>query len=414
MNFPSKAPISPIAERRRGALYAWQIDRRGGADPILAAMHTLLDQPDNDVAAPPLGGPRTLALSFTGDGREYFRIWVVNLLLSLATLGIYSAWAKVRRLQYFDRNTMLAGATFDFHGNPRAVLIGRLLSAVLLAAYHYAFGFSTAFGLAVILGLLAAFPWLMRGALRFRLGNTRYRGLWLGFDGSIKQAYLAWLPPALTFVLPGALLALYPGSPELAALVLPLYLFWPLMHARLRHFQHAHLLLGDQHSGYAVKGRRFYKPYFVAGSLGFAVVMTAGIIAGVIGAMLAGPHSGGQIAGLFTVVMGVYVVYLLAGPYMVVRVSNLAWSNTTFPGVRIRSTLPARAFMKLQTKNVLLTLVTLGLYRPFAVVNVYRFRLAHVHIEIDGDIEAFANHVAKRGGAAGDGAADGFGIDLSW
>lgn len=376
-------------------------------------MHTLIDQPADAIAAPPDPGPRTLALSFTGDGREYFRIWVVNLLLSLATLGIYSAWAKVRRLQYFDRNTHLAGATFDFHGNPRAVLVGRLLSVVLLGAYHYAFGFSTAFGLAVIVGLLAAFPYLMRGALRFRLGNTSYRGLWLGFDGSIAQAYLAWLPPALTFVLPGALLALNPGSPELAAAVLPLYLAWPLMHGQLRRFQHAHLLLGDQHSGYTVTARRFYKPYLVVSLLGLGAIVAVALVAGI--ASFAAQGSRGLVfAPMIAAILMVYVMYLLAGPYMVVRVSNLAWSNTTFPGVRIRSTLPARAFMKLQTKNVLLTLLTLGLYRPFAVVSVYRFRLAHVHIEVDGDIEAFATHVAKRGGAAGDGAADGFGIDLSW
>lgn len=376
-------------------------------------MHTLIDQPADAIAAPPDPGPRTLALSFTGDGREYFRIWVVNLLLSLATLGIYSAWAKVRRLQYFDRNTHLAGATFDFHGNPRAVLVGRLLSVVLLGAYHYAFGFSTAFGLAVIVGLLAAFPYLMRGALRFRLGNTSYRGLWLGFDGSIAQAYLAWLPPALTFVLPGALLALNPGSPELAAAVLPLYLAWPLMHGQLRRFQHAHLLLGDQHSGYTVTARRFYKPYLVVSLLGLGAIVAVALVAGI--ASFAAQGSRGLVfAPMIAAILMVYVMYLLAGPYMVVRVSNLAWSNTTFPGVRIRSTLPARAFMKLQTKNVLLTLLTLGLYRPFAVVSVYRFRIAHVHIEVDGDIEAFATHVAKRGGAAGDGAADGFGIDLSW
>lgn len=33
---------------------------------------------------------------FRGRGGEYFRIWIVNLALSLLTLGIYSAWAKVR------------------------------------------------------------------------------------------------------------------------------------------------------------------------------------------------------------------------------------------------------------------------------------------------------------------------------
>ncbi|MBQ5946610.1 DUF898 family protein [Massilia sp. ST3] len=109
---------------------------------------------------------------FTGSGQEYFRIWVVNLLLSLVTLGIYSAWAKVRRLQYFDRNTRLAGACFDFRGDPKAVLRGRLLALVLLAGYHYAFGFSVAFGVVVVGAILAALPYLMRGALRFRLANT--------------------------------------------------------------------------------------------------------------------------------------------------------------------------------------------------------------------------------------------------
>ncbi len=44
---------------------------------------------------------RTLRFEFTGDGREYFRIWIVNVSLTVITLGIYSAWAKVRRMRYF-------------------------------------------------------------------------------------------------------------------------------------------------------------------------------------------------------------------------------------------------------------------------------------------------------------------------
>jgi uncharacterized membrane protein YjgN (DUF898 family) len=379
-------------------------------------MHTLSDPPAGLPEAPAMAAPpRTLALTFTGDGREYFRIWVVNLLLILATLGIYSAWAKVRRLQYFDRNTMLAGATFDFHGNPKAVLVGRLLSVVMLAAYHYAFGFSTTFGAVVVAGLLLLFPWLMRGALRFRLGNTSYRGLRLGFDGSVPEAYLAWLPPALLFLLPGVLLAMFPGQPALAALPVPFYLLWPLMHARIRRFQHAHLLFGDQHAGYDLRARRFYRPYLVGGGLALLAVVLAGVVAGVMAGVAAnGNRAAATLIGLVTGVIFLYLAYLLVGPYLVVRVSNLAWSHTSFPGVRFRSTLPVRAFMALQTKNALLTLLTLGLYRPFAVVSVYRFRLAHVHIEVDGDIEAAAAHMATRGGAAGDSVADGFGIDLSW
>ena len=66
------------------------------------------------------------AFEFTGKGWEYFRIWIVNLLLTILTLGVYSAWAKVRRLQYFYRNTRLDGASFEYHGTPIAILKGRV------------------------------------------------------------------------------------------------------------------------------------------------------------------------------------------------------------------------------------------------------------------------------------------------
>src|SRR5690349_9829283 len=174
---------------------------------LSCGMHTPIDQPADALADPPAPEPRILSLSFTADGREYFRIWVINLLLSLATLGVYSAWAKVRRLEYFDRNTLLAGAAFDFHGNPKAILRGRALAVVLLAAYHYAFGFSLVFGLAVIAILLLALPYMMRGALRFRLGNTSWRGLRFHFSGSVPLAYRTYLGPVAVFLLPGVVAA---------------------------------------------------------------------------------------------------------------------------------------------------------------------------------------------------------------
>ena len=42
---------------------------------------------------------------FRGDPKEYFRIWIVNLALTILTLGIYSAWAKVRKQRYFYLST---------------------------------------------------------------------------------------------------------------------------------------------------------------------------------------------------------------------------------------------------------------------------------------------------------------------
>src|SRR6187549_4298956 len=69
---------------------------------------------------------------FRATGGEYFRIWIVNLLLTIVTLGIYSAWAKVRRLRYFYGSTLLDGASFEYHGRPIAILKGRIIA---FAAY---------------------------------------------------------------------------------------------------------------------------------------------------------------------------------------------------------------------------------------------------------------------------------------
>ena len=67
--------------------------------------------------------PQPLEIRFTGSGSEYFRIWIVNLLLCIVTLSLYRPWAKVRRLRYFYANTLVDGHAFDFHGNPKKMLL---------------------------------------------------------------------------------------------------------------------------------------------------------------------------------------------------------------------------------------------------------------------------------------------------
>ena len=68
----------------------------------------------------PVSRPRYhLPITFTGSGDEYFRIWIVNLLLMLVTLGFYLPWAKVRRLRYFYGNTLVDGSALDFQADPQ-------------------------------------------------------------------------------------------------------------------------------------------------------------------------------------------------------------------------------------------------------------------------------------------------------
>lgn len=70
----------------------------------------------------------SIALVFSGSGTKYFRIWAVNLTPTICTLGLYAAWTKVRRVQYFYQHTPLDGSAFDYAPNPVSILFGRLLA----------------------------------------------------------------------------------------------------------------------------------------------------------------------------------------------------------------------------------------------------------------------------------------------
>jgi uncharacterized membrane protein YjgN (DUF898 family) len=364
----------------------------------------------------PLPEPTSQGLSFSGSGAEYFRIWIVNLLLTVATLGIYSAWAKTRRLQYFYRNTRLAGASFDFRGDPKAILRGRILAVALLAAYHYAFGFSLNVGIVTVVLLLAGLPFMMRAALRFRLSNTFYRGLPFGFAGGIGEAYIVYFVPVAVFVLPGALVALMPGNPRVSLIFL-LYLCWPLMHGAMKAYQHKHLMMGDQRASFPLETPNLAKPYVSAFfmCLGMLVVVIIG------GVMAAGAlevlHVNAAAAWLPGAlgIVSVYVSFLLIGLYVMVRMNNRAWSATSFPGVHITCAMGVRSYLRLQVVNVVLTVLTLGLFRPFAAVRTWRYRLAHLAVDLPDDFEQAVLAVRRPDtAAAGDGVADFLGVDLSW
>jgi uncharacterized membrane protein YjgN (DUF898 family) len=368
------------------------------------------------ILAPTCAADTAHGLMFSGSGAEYFRIWIVNLLLTVATLGIYSAWAKTRRLQYFYRNTQLAGASFDFRGDPKAILRGRILAVALLAAYHYAFGFSLRAGVITIVLLLVGLPFMMRSALRFRLSNTVYRGLPFGFAGSVKQAYLVYLVPVAVFVLPGALVALMPGSP-IAGAVFLLYLGWPLMHGAMKAYQHRNLMAGDQRAAFPLGMTNLAKPYVFVVLMGLGALVLMAVAIGLT-VFLARGRKDAAFVTFLPAILGIvtaYLVLLLTGPYITVRMNNLAWSATSFPGVRITCAMRVWPYLRLQVVNVLLTLLTLGLFRPFAVVRTWRYRVAHVTIDApDGFEQALLAARRRPAAAAGDGVADFLGVDLSW
>ena len=122
----------------------------------------------------PLGLHR---IKFHGKGGEYFAIWLVNALLTIVTLGIYSAWATVRRRRYFYGNTELDGDRFDYHAQPLQILKGRLLVIGGLIVFYILLAVTPLLGLLALLVLLALLPWIVIRSWRYNAIMSSYRGV---------------------------------------------------------------------------------------------------------------------------------------------------------------------------------------------------------------------------------------------
>lgn len=130
-------------------------------------------------------------LQFTGTAGEYFRIWIINTVLTVLTLGFYIPWAKVRTRRYFYANTLLDDQPFDYLAKPRTLLRGYLIVGTALIVIQAARQFVPAVGSVLSLVGVSLIPVLVYKAHRFRARNIGYRNLRFRFLGTIGGAYWA-------------------------------------------------------------------------------------------------------------------------------------------------------------------------------------------------------------------------------
>ncbi len=386
--------------------------------------------------APPGPVNRELRLRFVGSGSEYFRIWIVNLLLTLVTIGLYYPFAKVRRMRYFHNATEVDGAPLSFNADPWKMFRGYLLVGVLFAVYSAAGQFSPTAGAIAFLIIALLWPALWHSSMRFRLANTGWRGLRFRYTGTRAQAYAVMAVPigvAVLFVVLALIVA--PGTPpapdappapptepawsDIALGLLPLLVMLaltPVFLWLLKRQQHRHYALGDEHTGFAVGLGRFYGFWLRCAGVGLLVglgfIALAALCLWVLGMSGRSPAAA-PVLTVISVILGYLVVFALVGGYFTARLQNLVWNGTASRHLRFDSRLKARDLAGLWFTNTLFTLLTLGLYFPFAQVASARLRLeaVRVHATIDPD-ELVAAAGRADEAAAGDAAGDLLGFDI--
>ena len=399
---------------------------------------------------PPSSGVEKHPVEFTGAGREYFRVWIVNVLLSIVTLGIYTPWARRRTAQYFYSHTQVAGSPLEFVAEQRRMVFGFLAFAALYLAYELASstGQELAAGL-LMFGFAALMPFLWASAMRFRLGATRWRGIRMAFTASWKEVYLASWPVfaiaaiwvAVFFIgaaispqppigvagadAPMRLPAETPMVLTLAGIGLVLTLLCVIrLEYNYRRLLVARARIGGQVGRWKPVYMDFVKVWLatalffvlamVVVALTFSTVTMAAsylvkewAVNNIVVAIL---------VGFLAFVVMIVLLFLLSVParaYREARMFQLVWNNIGVAQIaRSKTSLKTGAFVWLKIKNLLLSLITLGFYRPFAVTSEYAAKVGSVTLYIKGGTDQLVGELVKQQGAFGDAAADAFGLDL--
>jgi uncharacterized membrane protein YjgN (DUF898 family) len=346
------------------------------ATPPAAAMN----KPAGEVRKPqPALGKSTarIPFEFHGSGSEYFRIWIVNILLTIVTFGIYSAWAKVRNKQYFYGNTRVHAAGFEYLANPRQILKGRAIVGGVLMAYWILSAFLPYVEALFILAFAFLFPWLIVRSLAFNAHNSSWRNIRFGFNAGYQEAfkvYILW--------------------PLLAAVTLGL--FSPYVFYRQKKFLVENSSFGQSRFTFHATWKDYYRIVMLASLLSLLAVAAVGAAAYAFAplAILALP------------------IYLYAFAYFSVNSGNLLYNSSRLGPHRLESAMQVKGYIILLLTNTLATALTLGIFHPWAKVRALRYKLQHLTLLPSGDLNDFVAGKQKAVSAVGDASGDFFDFDL--
>ena len=132
---------------------------------------------------------RTYSLGFYGKGTEYFKIQIVNTILSILTLSLYYPWAKERSLKYLYNKNTFEDTPFVFAGTGKEMFKGYVKALAIFVSLYGIFFYlmlNDMPGLALLImygGILALLPFAIHGSYRYRMAKTSWKGIRFGYTG---------------------------------------------------------------------------------------------------------------------------------------------------------------------------------------------------------------------------------------
>lgn len=283
-------------------------------------------------------------LSFQGNGFDYFKIQLVNIILTIVTLGLYYPWAKARTLNYMYGQTLFQGQPFVFTGTGNEMFKG-YIKALGIIIVIYGIGVFIALSniwghggtqlvlLALYLLLFLIMPLAIHGSYRYRFAKTVWSGIRFGYSGDKTE-----------------LIKIFIKGLFLTIITFGIYGAWFSMN--LRRYLLCHIRIGNARFSYKGVGDEYFwlnvKGYFLT---------------------------------LFTV--GIYIFWWQKELFAYFT-DNLRLTKDD-QTMLVKSNATGVDFAGLIIVNLLLLVFTLGLATPWIVVRTMRF--VFNHIELDGTIQ---------------------------
>lgn len=372
---------------------------------------------------------------FTGKGGEFFKIWIVNILLSVLTLGIYSAWAKVRTNRYFYGNTQLNDDNFEYHATPMQILKGRIIAFVLLILFVVLENINSMFGAALVVVIMFATPWIIWNSLKFNARMSSYRNVRFNIQGKLRKAYeiLLWLPlaPVLLLAALGGLAYHFGATSEalfglVTVAVLAIYLMIPLIQGMFQNFYVNSARFGQGEFNARISAGFFYWMYLKLMLIGLVVIVAAVVVPSMLlgGAAAFSSFSQGPDQVMSSLNNGIamimiplsMIVYILFGiwskAYIQVNIRNYTLNQTTLDKVvSFESNMTVWGLFKLQAVNLLLIVISFGFAIPWVKVRQARYSADTLTADVEGDLGQYVSDQQAKQSALTDEIGEAFDVD---
>ncbi len=337
------------------------------ARPAAAPGPALLSPPPAGLETP--GSDSFRRPRFHGVGGTLFGIHIVNVLLTLVTLGVYYFWAKTRVRQYLFGQTEIAGDRFAYHGNGKELLLGTLKAALIFGLPILLLNlvrdvFDVHALIKVVAGLISGslvfvfFPVALVGARRYRFSRTSWRGIRFSFRGYVWD-----------------LIKIFINGSFYTALTLGFYT--PFFLVNRQAYLVTHSYFGSERFDFTGRGKDLLSPFVVA------LLLTLPTL-------------------------GLCWVWYLA------RKRRYFWDHTRLGAARFSCSVTGGALLALWVVNVLLLICTLGLAWPW--VRTRNIHFAFQNLALSGPLDlARIRQQAQYASTVGEGLAGFFdsGFDLA-